>query len=53
MPGITSGDVARGAVQIVKQLFALGFLQIDGPLDALAFVDRESAHITKRSLVTS
>jgi methylase of polypeptide subunit release factors len=54
MPGMTSGDVARGAVQIVKQLFALGFLQIDGPaLDPRAFVDSEYAHRKERSLVTS
>jgi hypothetical protein len=46
--------VARGAIQIVKQLVALGFLQMDGPaLDPLVFVDRESAHRKERSLVTS
>jgi methylase of polypeptide subunit release factors len=54
MPGMTSGDVARSAVQIVKQLLALGFLQIDGPaLDPLAFVDGKSAERKDRSLVTS
>ena len=54
MPGMTSGGVARGAVQIVKQLVALGFLQMDGPsLDPLAFVDSESAHRKERRLVTS
>jgi hypothetical protein len=54
LPGMTSGDVAHRALQIVKQLFALGFLQLDPPaLDPLAFVDTESAHRKERSLVTS
>lgn len=50
MPGMTSGDLARGVVQIVKELFALGFLQIDGPaLDPLAFVPSESGHRKERA----
>jgi methylase of polypeptide subunit release factors len=54
VPGMTSDDVASRAVQIVKQLLALGFLQIDGPaLEPVAFVDPESAHKKERSLVTS
>jgi methylase of polypeptide subunit release factors len=46
VPGMTSGEVDHGAVQIVKQLLALGFLEIGGP--ALA-----AAAFNERSLVTS
>jgi methylase of polypeptide subunit release factors len=54
VPHMTSGDVTRGALRIVKQLLALGFLEIDGPaLDPRAFIDIESAHRKERSLVTS
>jgi methylase of polypeptide subunit release factors len=53
LPGMTSADVARGAVQIVRQLLGLGFLQVDAPADPVAFVDSEFAHGPERSLVTS
>jgi hypothetical protein len=52
MPGMTSGDITRRAVQLVSQLFAFGFLEIDGsalePRGFVAGIDRK-----ERSLVTS
>jgi methylase of polypeptide subunit release factors len=54
VPDMASGDVARGVIQIVKRLLALGFVQIDGPaLDPVTFVDSESAYIKETSMVTS
>ena len=51
--GMTSGDVARSAVEFVTQLFALGFLEIDGSaLDPRGIVDIDVDR-RERSLVTS
>jgi len=51
--GMTSGDVARSAVQLVTQLFALGFLEIDGSaVDPRGIVDIDVDR-RERSLVTS
>jgi hypothetical protein len=51
---LSGATMARGVIQIVKKLLALGFLQIDGPaLDPLAFVDSESTYRKERSMVTS
>src|SRR6266516_4073053 len=50
---MTAGDVARSAVQLVTQLFALGFLEIDGPaVDPRGIVDIDVDR-RERSLVTS
>ena len=50
---MTSGDVARSAVQLVTQLFALGFLEIDGSaVDPRGIVDIDVDR-RERSLVTS
>ena len=52
MPGMTSADITRRAVQLVSQLFAFGFLEIDGsalePRGFVVGIERK-----ERSLVTS
>jgi SAM-dependent methyltransferase len=53
MRGMTAGDVARNAAQLVGQLFAFGFLEIDGSSpDPRGFVDN-GVDRRERSLVTS
>ncbi len=51
--GMTAGDVARTAIQLVTELFAFGFLEIDGSaLDPRGLVDIDVDR-RERSLVTS
>jgi len=51
--GKTAGEVARSAVQLVTQLFAFGFLEVDGSaLDPRGFVDI-GVDKRERSLVAS
>jgi len=51
--GMAAGDVGRSAVRLVTELFAFGFLEIDGSaLDPRGFVDIDVDR-RERSLVTS
>jgi hypothetical protein len=51
--GMTAGDAARSAVQLVTELFAFGFLEIDGSaIDPRGFVEIDVDSM-ERSLVTS